>query len=52
MSKAFILADDAGPQGDFLPERAIPPHPNLVIGKEIGDSVVVGGHEETIIALA
>jgi transcription elongation GreA/GreB family factor len=30
MSKAFTREDDAGQQGDLLPERAIPPHPNLV----------------------
>ena len=29
MSKAFTREDDAGQEGD-LPERAIPPHPNLV----------------------
>ena len=30
MSKAFTREDDADQQGDLLPERAIPPHPNLV----------------------
>lgn len=30
MSKAFTREDDADQQGDLLPERPIPPHPNLV----------------------
>lgn len=30
MSKAFTREDDADQLGDLLPERAIPPHPNLV----------------------
>ena len=30
MSKAFTREDDADRHGDLLPERAIPPHPNLV----------------------
>jgi transcription elongation GreA/GreB family factor len=30
MSKAFTREDDADQQSDLLPERAIPPHPNLV----------------------
>ena len=30
MSKAFTREDDADQQGDLLPERAIPPHSNLV----------------------
>jgi len=30
MSKAFTREADADQQGDLLPERTIPPHPNLV----------------------
>lgn len=30
MSKAFTREDDADQQSGLLPERAIPPHPNLV----------------------
>jgi transcription elongation GreA/GreB family factor len=30
MSKAFTREDDADQHGDLLPERVIPPHPNLV----------------------
>ena len=42
MSKAFIREDDAHQQGDLLPERAIPPHPNLVTAEglaQIDDAV-------------
>lgn len=42
MSKAFTREDDADPQGDLLPERAIPPHPNLVTAeglKQIDDAI-------------
>src|ERR1044072_5476339 len=42
MSKAFTREDDAGQQSDLLPERAIPPHPNLVTAeglKQIDDAV-------------
>jgi transcription elongation GreA/GreB family factor len=42
MSKAFTREDDADPQGDLLPERSIPPHPNLVTAeglKQIDDAV-------------
>jgi transcription elongation GreA/GreB family factor len=30
MSKAFTREEDSDQHGDLLPERAVPPHPNLV----------------------
>jgi transcription elongation GreA/GreB family factor len=42
MSKAFTKQDGADQQGDLLPERPIPPHPNLVTAEgltQIDDAV-------------
>jgi hypothetical protein len=42
MSKAFTREDDTSQQGDLLPERSIPPHPNLVTAEglaQINDAV-------------
>jgi transcription elongation GreA/GreB family factor len=46
----IVGIDEADPQKGTLSYAA--PLAQALIGKEIGDSVVVGGHEETIVSIA
>jgi transcription elongation GreA/GreB family factor len=46
----IVGIDEADPQKGTLSYAA--PLAQALIGKEIGDSVVVGGHDETIVSIA